>query len=100
MPGILSKDYRGTGVNAQGPQTPYVHQPYPSVRYHRSHTAENPVTKLVNSDEEHEALVADGDWADTPAAFEEGYVALVPEATADTKAPKARKTPKPAEAQS
>lgn len=44
---------------------PYVHQPFPSWRYHRSGK-----TILVDSQDEHEALMAsDPDWADTPAAF-------------------------------
>lgn len=48
------------------PKTPktYEHQPYPSVRYHRSGA-----TKLVHSDEESEAIKADPDWSDTPATF-------------------------------
>lgn len=72
------------------PPAPYEHQPYPSVRYHRSHTSEKPVTKLVNSDEEHDALVASGDWADTPAAFQEGYVAPGSEDAKPAKAAKAK----------
>jgi hypothetical protein len=43
----------------------YEHQPFPSVRYHRSGT-----TQLVHSEDEHDALVADPDWSDTPAAFD------------------------------
>jgi hypothetical protein len=75
------------------PPAAYVHQPYPSVRYHRTHTDEKPVTKIVNSDEEHEALVADGHWADTPAAFDEGYVAPASDApAAEAKKSKSKKS--------
>lgn len=42
----------------------YEHQPYPSVRYHKSGAV-----KFVHSEEESEALKADQDWSDTPAAF-------------------------------
>jgi hypothetical protein len=57
MSGILSS-------RPQAAQKPYEHQPYPSVRYHRSGK-----TQEVASDDEHEALMQEGDWADTPAAF-------------------------------
>lgn len=43
----------------------YEHQPYPSVRYHRSGA-----TRIVNNELEHNELTADGEWADTPAAFD------------------------------
>lgn len=39
----------------------YEHQPYPSVRYHKSGAV-----KRVWSDEESEALAADPEWSDTP----------------------------------
>lgn len=46
----------------------YVHQPFPSVRYHRSGK-----TALVHSEEHHDELLASDpdNWADTPAAFRE-----------------------------
>lgn len=44
----------------------YVHQPYPSVRYHRSG-----VTTVVYDANEHYELMQDPDWATTPAAFKE-----------------------------
>lgn len=43
---------------------PYEHQPFPSVRYHRSGA-----TKLVGTQEESDALKEDADWSDTPATF-------------------------------
>jgi hypothetical protein len=55
---------------------PYEHQPYPSVRYHRSGA-----TQLVHSDDEHDTLTADPDWADTPAAFAEPAEAPIAETT-------------------
>jgi len=82
MQGILSR-------RTAEPAKPYVHQPYPSVRYHRSGA-----TKLVHSDEEHEALTADPDWDDTPAAFAEP----APESAAPkSKAKKAKADPPAAE---
>jgi hypothetical protein len=43
----------------------FEHQAYPSVRYHRAGT-----TKTVHHEGEDSALMAEGDWADTPAAFD------------------------------
>jgi hypothetical protein len=45
-------------------QEPYVHQPFPSVRYHRSGK-----TCDVKTQEEHDELMQDADWQETPAAF-------------------------------
>ena len=70
MSGILSRDYTGKGARQNEAPKPYEHQSYPSVRYHRSHTAEKPVTKTVNNEDEHETLMADPDWAESPAVFE------------------------------
>jgi hypothetical protein len=43
---------------------PYEHQPYPSVRYHRSGK-----TTVVKDDAESDALAEDKNWSDTPATF-------------------------------
>jgi len=68
----------------------YVHQPYPSVRYHRSGT-----TTLVHSDEHHDELLASdpGNWAESPDAFDRATAPAIaaPEAEAAPKVKTARK---------
>lgn len=73
MAGILSN-------REQAAQKPYEHQPYPSVRYHRSGA-----TQLVHSDEDHDALMAEGEWSDTPATFAEQAEATAAKKTSKKK---------------
>lgn len=61
-------------VPAKAIDEPYVHQPYPTWRYHESKA---PVK--VHSPAE-EAALGPG-WEDTPAAFEPGYVKADPDLT-------------------
>jgi hypothetical protein len=79
--GILQK----LNPHAHAPAKPYVHQDYPSVRYHRSGK-----TQVVNNADEHAALVdhpeTGKDWSDTPATFE-----AEAEAPADVPKPRAKK---------
>jgi hypothetical protein len=70
-------------ARAQEAPKPYEHQPYPSWRYHRSGES-----KIINTPEEHDALVAEGDWSDTPATFVEP--------AAEQAADPAEQTPEPA----
>ena len=49
---------------AQAKAAPYIHQPFPSVRYHRS----GETMEVLNQDES-DALAKDPDWSDTPATF-------------------------------
>lgn len=61
-------------VPAKAVDEPYVHQPYPTWRYHAS----KPPVKVHTPAEE--AALGPG-WEDTPAAFEPGYVKADPDLT-------------------
>lgn len=71
----------------------YLPQPFPSVRHHRSGK-----TRTVNSQEEHDELVAgDPDWAESPAAFADPAAPAEPAPPADPAEP-ANDAPTPAKA--
>ncbi len=65
-------------------QKPYEYQPFPAVRYHREGQ-----TRIVHTQEAHDALIETGDWADSPIAFDAAFDAAPEQPAPETPAPKA-----------